>query len=152
VSAAKVIIAAAAVGIGLVLISRHGAAAPVGTPTPATPPGFVPAVPIQFGPVVPQLGPAYSVLKPIADNVTTPLVHALNGAVGGATPFGGLKSNGDGTYTDGLGATITPNADGTVTRKAAPWRQTNGGRVIVAVGSTVQGGASAVGHFVSGLL
>lgn len=104
------------------------------------------------GPVLPGLGPFYNAAKPIADNITTPLIHKINSTVGGVDPTAGLKKNKNGTYTDGLGSTLTLNSDGTVHRQNPPWQQTNGGKVIVAVGHAFASGGRAVEHFIGGLL
>lgn len=108
----------------------------------------------DFGPVVPQLGAFYAVAKPLADKVTTPLINKINSAVGGATPYGPLKNvkqNPDGSYTgtDGLGATVTLNPDGTIHRTNPSFSQTNGGKVLIAAGHGIAKGATAVGHAAS---
>jgi hypothetical protein len=162
VSAVKVILAAAAVGIALVVISRSSAGA--GTSPAAPAPGAPAGTKLEatFAPLVPPLpgiGPAVAVIKPIADNVTTPIINGLNnglksvGAVGpvqlGGSPYGPLVKNTDGTFTDGTGAKITPNADGTYTRSLPPsqsnWYTRN-------VGEPASQAGTAVVHLVSGLL
>lgn len=135
-----------------------------GSSYPAPPPSYVPAANApsiaptsvdghtqwtDFGPVVPQLSTAYRVAAPIAKYVTTPIVHAANAVVGGASPYADLKPNGDGTYTDGLGAHVVVNADGTVTRHNPPFSQTNGGKVIIAAGHGLATAGKAVGHAAS---
>ncbi len=140
-SAAKIILAAAAVGIGLVVLSRSSAvAAPARAPAPSGPSTLNPTA-TTIVPPLPGLGQAYAVLKPVADHITTPLVHSINSAVGGVDPYGKLTRNADGTYTDGTGATVTLNANGTITRKAAPgyssWYYNNIGHPISQAGTGV---------------
>lgn len=143
---------AGAVGVGLYFITKNQATPTATVPPPAKTGVTIPAVVADPGPVVPQLGAAYAVLKPIATYITTPAINKINSAVGGVTPFGGVSNvhtNADGTATgtDGLGATVVFHPDGTITRHNPPWQQTNGGKVIVAVGNGVKHAAQSVAHW-----
>jgi hypothetical protein len=117
----KVLIVGAA-GLGIVAFLKYrSAAVPISSPVGSPPTGPVVGGFVQTGPVLPQLGPAYAVLKPIADNITTPAINKLNSAIGGYNPYGpptNLTQNPDGTFssTDQMGIKTTYNKDGTVTR------------------------------------
>ncbi|HZC31228.1 MAG TPA: hypothetical protein VE261_06880, partial [Gaiellaceae bacterium] len=120
-------------------------------PTPGAP-SFAPLVP-----PLPGLGQAYALAKPIADHITTPIVHGLNDKLGqigtigpvkfGGGPYAALKDNGDGTYTNGFGDIVTPQADGKVTiepSKTSSWYERN-------VGSPISKAGTGVVHAIEGL-
>lgn len=168
--AGRLVIVGGGTLLGVWLLSRLASASvPSSSTAPAssTTQGLVNPTFTDFGPVVPQLGPAYAALKPIADNITTPLINGLNHAVGGADPYGGvknLKQNPDGTFTgtDGLGATVTFNKDGTINRSygsfSQQWERSNVHGALVdvknAAVSGYEGAKSAVSsayHTITGL-
>lgn len=87
------------------------------------------------------LGAPLAVLQPLVAGG----INKLNSAFGGANPYAGLTKNANGTYTDGLGANVKLNSDGTVTRTNPNWKNTNGGKIIYGTGQAIKsiGGAIA---------
>lgn len=162
-SIGKILFAAAVVGVGLVVLSRSSSASPAAAPGPV--PGTAPlpagtTLKATFAPIVPSLpglGQAYAVLKPVADNLTTPVINGLNGAIGsfgsvgpvklGGSPYGPLTANGDGTFTNGFGDRVTPNADGTTT--VTPSKNASGYEKYV--GAPLSQAGTTVSHLISGL-
>jgi hypothetical protein len=122
-----------------------GAGAPVGLTG-----GFT-----STGPVVPGLAPAFAVLKPIADRVTTPAINAINSGIGGTDIYGpGTKpvANADGTYTNVQGgAEITYNKDGTITRHTLPFAKRHP-TIAHTADTVVSTGKSAIHTITLGLL
>jgi hypothetical protein len=115
------IVGAAGLGIVAFLKYRSATALPVSPSVGTAPTGPVVGGFVQTGPVLPQFGPVYAALKPIADNITTPLINKVNSVVGGYNAYGAptnLTQNPDGTFssTDQMGIKTTYNKDGTVTR------------------------------------
>ena len=166
-SLGRALLIAAAVGVGLVLLARSSDAAPLGPPPPGSPgtapTGKVTGGFVQTGPVLPQLAPIYSALRPIANHLTTPLINTLNRAAGGSNPYGAptdlkVLPSGEVQGTDGLGATVVFHKDGTITRHNPSFSQTSGGKFVIGAGHALEGagnqvvsaGKSAL-HFVEGL-
>ncbi len=142
------------------LLNRFAGGSSEGVGAAAPPALFVPPKVtggfVQTGPGVGALAPVYGLFRPIADNITTPLINAANRSVGGVNPYGApsaptKNAAGQWTQTDPLGATITYNPDGTYTRKNPSFSQTNGGKFIIRAGSDVKQAAVGVTHFVEGL-
>jgi len=110
-------------------------------PAPAASGGFV-----ASGPVFGQLAPAYFALKPVADNITTPLINKLNASIGGTDIYGPGTAptfNADGTATNVQGgATITYNPDGTITRHTLPLSVRH--PTIYAAGKAAEGAGSGI--------
>lgn len=110
---------------GLVLLALWKAHASAPTILPQKPPpGAAPINPDfsanDYLGSVPVIGQAYKVLKPVAPVVQSG-IGKVDNAVGAVNPYGTLKPNGDGTYTDGSGCKITPKPDGTYDRDCGSW-------------------------------
>lgn len=148
------LVIAGAVGVAIVFYERRAASAvppgapPVGAPSGAPPagtfvrPSVVPIGNLTLG--LPGVKQAAGVLQPIATHLTTPLIHGLNAAVGtSGGPYGPLKSNGDGTYTDSQGYTLTPQPGGGYTRykKNPSWYEKH-------IGGPISSDASVASHAV----
>lgn len=93
---------------------------------------------------LPGLRQAYLVLKPIADNVTTPVINKLNSAVGGPNVYGPpavvIDSKGNVTSKGVGGTTITYKPGGGVT--------ISGGN---SVGSKISKGATGAIHAIESI-
>jgi hypothetical protein len=123
----KLLIAGVA-GLGIVAILRfRNASATQVSPPVSGPMNLNPHFDMSGIAAAGPFGAPLAVLQPVVSGG----INKLNSAIGGANPYAGLKRNADGTYTDGTGAKITFNADGTITRKAQSWTSTNGGKLIV---------------------